>query len=430
MLFIAIDDMRPSIGAMGAPVQTPAMDKLASESLMFDRAFANFPWCNPSRNSLLSGRRPDTNKVWNFNVDLRTTFDNRHPGGPKGTNTSYVTLPQHFKLHGYYTTSAGKIFHSYNRIGAGMPINGDYPFSWSVPPTDHGKNGCDNSSTCRGGGPTYPGEYTGSCTWCNGDLHSGGGAKNNTYYADTAIATDAIGRLALATASNQTRPWFVAAGFRDPHLPWRYPGKFGDHYPAVVQHTNHSEIPQDPLAPMAWQYPVYFNGNYGNYWKLDSEENMQLSKEEVAIGTRAYFATITFTDSEIGRLLDAARGAHSVNSKCRAASCIVACCSLASSCTPSLNTMGAVAALGQKTWDEMVVVLWSDHGQNVGEHGTWCKMAAWEHSLRVAMMIKPAATYPGSRSVTDSLLRSLANLDFNGRQRIVNLPVWIAECCI
>ena len=75
VLFIAIDDMRPSIGAMGAPVHTPAMDRLASESLMFDRAFANFPWCNPSRNSLLSGRRPDTNKVWNFNVDLRTTFD-------------------------------------------------------------------------------------------------------------------------------------------------------------------------------------------------------------------------------------------------------------------------------------------------------------------------------------------------------------------
>ncbi len=64
------------------------------------------------------------------------------------------------------------------------------------------------------------------------------------------------------------------------------------------------------------------------------------------------------------------------------------------------NHMGAVVALGQKAWDEMVVVLWSDHGQNVGEHGTWCKMAAWEHSLRVAMMIKPAATYPGSRFAT------------------------------
>ena len=255
VLFIAIDDMRPSIGAMGAPVLTPAMDKLASESLMFDRAFANFPWCNPSRNSLLSGRRPDTNKVWNFNVDLRTTFDSaRHPGGPAGTNTSYVTLPQHFKLNGYYTTSAGKIFHSYNRIGSGSPINGDYPFSWSVPPTDHGKNGCDNSSTCRGDGPASPGEHPhGSCTWCNGDTDSGSWPPhNNTNYADTDIADDVIGRLALASASNQSRPWFVAAGFRDPHLPWRFPRKFGELYPQQVPYTNHSDIPNDSLAPMAW----------------------------------------------------------------------------------------------------------------------------------------------------------------------------------
>ena len=95
---IAIDDMRPSLGAMDAPVLTPHMDKLASESLMFDRAFANFPWCNPSRNSMLSGRKPDTNKVWNFAVDLRTTW--QKPFGPvgPGNNASYVTLPQ-VRLH-------------------------------------------------------------------------------------------------------------------------------------------------------------------------------------------------------------------------------------------------------------------------------------------------------------------------------------------
>ena len=75
---------------------------------------------------------------------------------------------------------------------------------------------------------------------------------------------------------------------------------------------------------------MYFNGNYGNYWQLDNDSNMQLSEKEVAIATRAYFATISFTDSEIGRVLDAAR------------------------------------ALGEKAWGEMVVVLWSDHGQNVG----------------------------------------------------------------
>ena len=224
-----------------------------------------------------------------------------------------------------------------------------------MPPTDHGKNGCDNSTECDASRP----QHTGSCTWCNGDLHSGGRPDhrgwNNTYYADTAIATDALGRLALATAPNQSLPWFLAVGFRDPHLPWRYPGRFGEAYPARVPSTNRSQIPTD-TPPMAWQYPLYFNGNYGNFWELDSAEHMQLTDEEVAEGTRAYYATISFTDSEIGRVLDAARA-----------------------------TGG---------WDDMLVVLWSDHGQNVGEHATWCKMAVWEHSLRVALLIKPPSTGP------------------------------------
>ena len=190
-----------------------------------------------------------------------------------------------------------------------------------MPPTDHGKNGCDNSTECDASRP----QHTGSCTWCNGDLHSGGRPDhrgwNNTYYADTAIATDALGRLALATAPNQSLPWFLAVGFRDPHLPWRYPGRFGDAYPARVPSTNRSQIPTD-TPPMAWQYPLYFNGNYGNFRELDSAEHMQLTDEEVAEGTRAYYATISFTDSEIGRVLDAARA-----------------------------TGG---------WDDMLVVLWSD----------------------------------------------------------------------
>jgi len=111
VLFIAIDDMRPSLGVMGAPAAMPAMDTLAGDSLLFTRAYANFPWCNPSRNSLLSGRRPDTNKVWNFNVDLRTS--------EPAVGATYVTIPQHFKEQGgYYTTSTGKIFHGMNRQDA------------------------------------------------------------------------------------------------------------------------------------------------------------------------------------------------------------------------------------------------------------------------------------------------------------------------
>ena len=355
VLFIAIDDMRPSIGAYGAPVVTPAMDGLARDALLFSRAYANFPWCNPSRNSLLSGRRPDSNKVWNFNVDLRTSEPT--------VGATYVTLPQHFKTHGYYTTSTGKIFHGANSMAAGgHPLHGDYPLSWTEEPTDHGKHGCDNATAPAGAPASFPATRPGSATWCDGGFHSGvaaleaaglgsGSGKNGTYYADTAITTDALSRLNASLAANQTKPWFLAVGYRDPHLPWRYPSKFGDLYPSgSVRGTSHASVPQDVPA-MAWQWPVYFNGNYGSFWNLTVRAHVVLDAEEVAVATKAYYATISFTDSEIGRLL------------------------------------AALKASG--VYDSTLIVLWSDHGQNVGEHATWCKMSAWEHSLRVAMLMKP-----------------------------------------
>ena len=78
-------------------------------------------------------------------------------------------------------------------------------------------------------------------TWCCPTLAGHPDNVSAIYYADTAIANDGIERLALASAANQTRPWFVAVGFRDPHLPWRYPGKFAEQYPAQVPSTNHSD---------------------------------------------------------------------------------------------------------------------------------------------------------------------------------------------
>jgi arylsulfatase A-like enzyme len=159
-------------------------------------------------------------------------------------------------------------------------------------------------------------------------------------------------------ALNQSLPWFVAVGYRDPHLPWRYPGKFGALYDGVdVPSTNHSSIPTD-TPPMAWQWPLYFNGNYGNFWNLTDPARAVLSRAEIANATGSYYATISYTDSEIGRLIDALKSA------------------------------------GQAEYDSTLIALWSDHGQNVGEHATWCKMSVWEHSLRVAFMVKPPSRLP------------------------------------
>jgi len=114
VLFIAVDDLRPELGCYGAKyMQTPNVDRLAKRGLLFERAYCQVAVCNPSRNSVLSGMRPDTTKIFNNQTFLRQTMPD------------VVTLPQHFKQNGYTTLSLGKIFHHSEREP------GDDPQSWS-----------------------------------------------------------------------------------------------------------------------------------------------------------------------------------------------------------------------------------------------------------------------------------------------------------
>lgn len=118
VLFIMLDDFRGGIHALGDNLaKTPHMDQLLEKSYYFTNVYAQQALCGPSRNSMLTSRRPDTLLTYNFQHYWRTFAGN------------FTTLPQYFKERGYRTESIGKIFHH----GPSSNKTDDYPYSWTSP---------------------------------------------------------------------------------------------------------------------------------------------------------------------------------------------------------------------------------------------------------------------------------------------------------
>ena len=126
VLFIVVDDLNHSLGCYGHSVaRTPNIDRLARRGMRFDRAYCQFPVCNPSRTSFLTGLRPDSTGI----LDNRVPFRSRLP--------EVVTLPQLFRQAGYVTARLGKVFHSAGKM--------DDPKAWDAVfdprPTEIGRTG-------------------------------------------------------------------------------------------------------------------------------------------------------------------------------------------------------------------------------------------------------------------------------------------------
>jgi len=203
VLFIAVDDLRVELGCYGSShVLSPNIDRLAERGTLFERAYCQQTVCNPSRASLLTGRRPDTLRVW----DLPTHFRQHHP--------DIVTLPQYFKRSGYHAQCVGKIFHNWRQDD----WKGD-PASWSVPSVLHyNSHGRDKPQV---GGDVPP------------NLASGKGGTecrdvpDNAYF-DGRVAESAVA--ALRKLSKAEQPFFLAVGFWKPHTPFNAPKKYWDMY--------------------------------------------------------------------------------------------------------------------------------------------------------------------------------------------------------
>ena len=251
VLFISVDDLRPLLGCYGHPeMHTPNIDALAARGMFFNRAYCQFPVCNPSRASVLTGLRPDTVGVYDNPTDFREVL-------PEA-----VTLPQHFKAHGYHTRSVGKIAH-----GAAA---WEDELSWSAPIWRQRWKAVDKTT---------------SPSWQGLDV------------ADDELEDGRIANAAIQVLNEiKERQFFLAVGFNRPHLPFYAPSKYFELY-----------TPQDFALPVDSSLPINAPTLASNPKWLkayqDIPHNPPLPDGLTLELTRAYAANISYVDALVGRIL-------------------------------------------------------------------------------------------------------------------------------
>ncbi|XP_027703003.1 iduronate 2-sulfatase [Vombatus ursinus] len=279
VLLIIVDDLRPALGCYGeALVKSPNIDQLASRSVVFQNAFAQQAVCAPSRVSFLTGRRPDTTRVYDFNSYWRV-----HSG-------NYSTIPQYFKENGYVTLSVGKVFHP----GISSNHSDDFPYSWSVPPFHPSSEQYENSKTCKGQDEELHANLI--CPVDVADVPEG-------TLPDKQSTEEAIRLLEKIRKTNSL--FFLAVGYHKPHIPFRYPKEFQKLYP--LENITLAPDPQIPagLPPVA----------YNPWMDIREREDVQALNISVPYGPiptefqrkirQSYFASISYLDSQVGYLLSA-----------------------------------------------------------------------------------------------------------------------------
>lgn len=273
VLFIMTDDFRPELASYGSPAITPNLDRLAKKSVQFQRAYCQQAVCNPSRSSLLTGRRPDTLRLWNNGTHFREL------------NPDVTTLPLWFKDHGYITRCVGKIFHNWHTTEKGDRR------SWSADEFLHYANHGHDTPQVRGELP--PNQITEPSLRNYGDvpLCECRDVPDEAYY-DGRVAAEAV--KVLAEVKHQ--PFFLAVGFWKPHAPFNAPKKYWDLYDRAKLPPLNSNRPEG--APeLAFHQSTEILGPVA--------EQKQPTAAQAAEMRHGYFANISYLDAQLGKVLDA-----------------------------------------------------------------------------------------------------------------------------
>ena len=310
ILFIAIDDQNDWIGCMGGhpQAQTPAIDALAKRGTLFTNAHCQAPLCNPSRSSLLTGLRPSTTGIHGLSPGIRDVARTKDA----------VTLPQTFTRAGWTTFVCGKIYHD----GSVKPADHAAEFTTWGPAPGMGKAPVRFAR--------LPGKPLGAMDW-------GPFPERDEDAADCKIADAAIGALRSAPAE---KPFFIACGFRLPHVPIYAPQPWFDRFPL-------SEVALPPVKDDDRADTPRFS--WYLHWRLPEPRLATLRKaDEWRPLVRAYLAGTAFMDAQVARVLDALHATGRAN--------------------------------------DTIVVLWSDHGWHLGEKLITGKNTLWERSTRVPLV--------------------------------------------
>jgi len=330
VLFIPVDDLKPVLGCYGnKTVRSPNIDRLAARGLVFTRAYCQQAVCSPSRTSLLTGRRPDTTRVYDLDTHFRTTIPD------------VVTLPQQFKIHGYFTQGLSKVYHG------GL----DDPQSWTAP---HWRPKRPAYGTPEG--RELIRRLRREVRAAGKDLRKWRNRPHGLPWEAPDVPDNALPDGATADHAIEIlrrikdRPFFLAVGFLKPHLPFVAPKKYWDLYDEAEL-----RLADNPFPPKDAPRCALTNwGELRAYYGIPKKGPLSESQARKMI--HGYYACVSYTDAQIGRLLD------------------------------ELDRLG----LGDNT----IVVLWGDHGWHLGDHGLWCKHTNFESATRSPLII----SVPGQKS--------------------------------
>lgn len=339
ILFIAIDDMRPEFGCYGSELAiTPNLDKLARSGLLFERAYCQQAICSPSRASIMTGTRPDTNGV----VENYTYF--------RDANPDILTLPQHLIANGYEAVHCGKIYHGkfddQEKSWSRQPVQ-NLPGIKKPVPYAINENILIQNRNRKEAAEKYEPSARGGLG--NGPAFESADVPDSTYSDgyDTLRAIATMGEMLKerdpSTGSGQGKPFFLGLGFKRPHLNWVAPKRYWDLYdPEAIALAEHQDAPIDGAA-------MGLHASFELRVRHGIPKDGPIGPELAKTLRHAYLACTSYVDAQIGYMIE------------------------------------AVEKAGIR--DNTIIVVWSDHGWHLGDMGVWGKATNYEIATRVPLIV-------------------------------------------